>query len=123
MTSTLPAFLHARLDEQVAEAARWRDLADRVGAAHGSPDPPEDDMLIGDYAYFALHKAADMLSAEVDAKRSLVGLHDVLRGEPGQPICQADRSPHPCLTLKLLAAPYAMHRDHDREWHPRARRV
>ena len=68
----LPTFLRARLDEQTAEAARWRDLADRVGAAHGSPDPPEDDMLIGDHAYFALHKAADMLLADVATKHRVL---------------------------------------------------
>ena len=102
----LSAFLRARLDEQITEAARWRDLADRVGAAHGSPDPPEDDMLIGDHAYFALHKAADVLLADIAVKRRILD----------------EREDWACVhnsgmwMLKILALPFAGHPDYDPTW-------
>ena len=125
----LVEFLRARLDEDEVEVARWRKVADYVGTAYGTPDPPEDDLNPADRAYFALHKAAARVLAEVAAKRDMVAILDRLvrmRGLllangalatvdcPVNPRCACDW----CILGRAAVLPYADHPDYNAAWTP-----
>jgi hypothetical protein len=144
-TAALIAFLNARLDEDErvalnASVGPWRARrADRsVYAAESAvvnmpgplPDwatyivPPDSEGSDGIEPADAEHIARwdpDRVLAEVEAKRELVEEHQpAAYGE-----CRTCREPGldrnqaaPCLTLRLLALPYADHPDYREEWRP-----
>lgn len=58
---------------------RLRDIADRVAETYGSPEPPEDDLSLGDRAYFVMHEAADAI--ELEAESLVLRLQGALQSE------------------------------------------
>ena len=116
---TLPEFLLARIDERRTEAERLRELGDRIGQKYGHSEPPEDDLNLGDLAYFAMHKEADRVLAECEAKRRIVEHISRVVEYAGDPP-GVDINDLPALThvLQLLALPYANHPDYWQEWKP-----
>ncbi|MEU6397860.1 DUF6221 family protein [Streptomyces cinnamoneus] len=122
MTAALVQFLRARLDEEVAEAAKlddgddwemepWQVRRDETGAWDS-------------YAYLRIAKARVL--AEVDAKRQIVSLHSdptghscSVKDETGYELNFADvGGGEACTTLRLLALPYASHPDFGEDWRP-----
>lgn len=82
---------------------------------------------------FARHWDPARVLAECEAKRCIVELHFTANGTSpdGPPCCNrctewddypyrvvAGDDPWPCVTLKLLALPYASHPDYDPLWRP-----
>lgn len=55
------------------------------------------------------------LLAECEAKRRIVGRHDVVDAAGGCAFCG---EPAPCEHLRILASVYADHRDYDERWRP-----
>lgn len=148
MSTDLVKFLRERLadDERIARAATagpWRHSPDKHWRKPGTgwfeeavfAGPPgadatcvagtgetDDPQSMADAAHIARHDPARVL-AEVAAKRQIaeqhrpVGYGDVCLSychtrAPGQP------QTWPCLTLRLLALPYAGHREYRPEWAP-----
>ena len=144
--SDLVEFLRARLDEdeaagRAATPSPWSYNPGKVwldGEAfesydrskgeefvgHGGPSPfrgcvaatgPADHaQSMADAAFIARHEPARAL-AEVDAKRRIIAEH-----HPVDPCDAHDASFQTveCDTLRLLALPYADHRDYREEWRP-----
>ena len=142
-------FLRSRLDEEEAVAkaaddggAPWKlvDYVDRVGdvaqdvvrildgegntiAASGNYDGLGDDEI----RHIARWDPARVLR-EVEAKRRIIDEHpcreDSIDGSRTCPTCIVDWQwpkfePWPCLTLRLLALPYADHAEYrQEEWRP-----
>jgi hypothetical protein len=133
------AFITARLDEdaRLAEAAAvdagsavkpdpdWRDGGGSVVAngiiAYGLQNMEMDASVS---AHIARHDPARVL-AEVAAKRRILARHGAtergrckacLTARAGRHQEDWDADPHPCDTLKLLAAPDADHPDYQAEW-------
>jgi hypothetical protein len=129
----LAEFLLARIAEDEGYAARWRSVADSVGDVYGNPYPPREDLNAADRAYFALHKAADWVLAECEAKRQIVDIYEgAARAEnmiSGLPASE-ERAPGLAVAssakvtaygaLQCLALPYADHPDYRPEWRPSA---
>lgn len=122
--SDLVAFLKARLDEdeQAAKAAEGHSLFDGTGIVSGR----NASVVLPSHVaiYVARHDPARVLR-EVESKRRIIELHRSVRvrstGSAGGTIedCQmCDHFPaqYPCLTLRLLALPYADHSDYREEW-------
>lgn len=104
--TTLTAFLLERIaeDEEVARAT----LAD-FGLARDLEGP----ML----AHVAHFDPARILT-ESEAKRRIAEDHaevvGLVLGRSG--MCSDDNRPYPCLTLRIIAHPYASHPDFDPSW-------
>ncbi len=121
----LIAFLRSRLAERERIAQQARPTYD--DAEHASAEALWNAQLHTTecgYRMEALHHdcccdAVQTELAEVDAKRRIIDEHPV--GERGYCTnCWADRQvlsvEAPCLTLRLLARPYADHPDFDPVW-------
>lgn len=108
--TTLTEFLLARYAEDEAVARRFH------------PDESLHVHFAGDAEPTALYTAARVL-AECEAKRRIVEHHEVWHGHCE--VCAeeevwGERSSMtaPCPTLRLLALPYADHREFREEWRP-----
>jgi hypothetical protein len=133
----LPEFLSARLDmdEATARAATpgpWHEYRDPLGfcveadgrgrvARFGDRRDHEDEP---NATHIARWDPARVL-AEVKAKRAIMAEHtNGGESRPGKYFCTECGSGEPyeyptqwpCATLRLLAAPYADHRDYDPAW-------
>lgn len=125
-------FLAARYDEE-ADTANWSGpariawLAYRnddgkmryttVAASHGDYDPWTADghELAAPTSVRVVWDPARALAA-VEAKRALLALH-MKQGEMvGNVYCAEDWSEPPCLTVRIMAEPYAKHPDYDPMW-------
>lgn len=126
MTQTddeLVQFLRDRLneDEQTARACAGNgEWAAKDIAIYGADLSPEVR------AHMARHDPARAL-AEVAAKREILSLHRRMTkrstGSGGGTLedcslCNHFPAQYPCLTLRLLALPYASHSDYSEAWRP-----
>ena len=117
---TLTDFLLARIAEDEARARQaapekrgaWIAAAYRWARSHPTRS-------------VALHPTAAPNLAECKAKRRLVALHPTFIYTDEEPGFNVELNDHPCpggmapcLTLRLLALPYADHPDHDERWRP-----
>lgn len=128
----LIGFVEARLadDERVARAAGWHRWT--LGIVYGTVMAFSNAKIVArdcreyDAEHLARHDPARVLR-EVEAKRRLLAAHDIQR-EPsdfeGRKYvviwCATCGEPGFCLSVKLLAAPYADHADFRPEWSPDA---
>lgn len=137
----LVEFLRARLDEdeQTARAAVAAPWTADSGSVFGGEPPNQGDFgevhilpaASNEYdpdeataAHIARHDPRRVL-AEVDAKRQIIREHQKL---PLRLTCKTcvswidneipERRIYPCHTLRLLALPYASHKDYREEWRP-----
>jgi hypothetical protein len=122
VSSDVIAFVHARLDEEKAQAEKLPDLEDY------SLDPWEicweETGEWNSYAYLRIAKKRVL--AEVEAKKGLLDEHtDVNDGSCGTCVdghwgypTHGGSSPqnYPCRTLRLLALPYREHPEFRPEW-------
>lgn len=140
---TITEFLTARLDEDEAMARAaspgpWHPNAERDEVL------AVDDITVADgfalsspqtratTEHIARHDPARVL-ADIAAKRAIVVMHPSvrLRDQPGSGhtsdavVCAYDSGPddvsdastaYPCITLRMLAQPYAEHEDYDEGW-------
>jgi hypothetical protein len=130
----LVEFLLARVaeDEEVARSARPQD---------GDPEYPDYDRAswhearcgysMGEYMTDCGCGVPARVLAECDAKRRIVAWHRLIDGldtedDPvrgcGNCIASGMEPPYliagPCMTVRLLALPYAGHEDYDEAWRP-----
>jgi len=128
----LTDFLTARINEAAAEALHAYDVTASVPNG-GRPVRLATMYVEGDVARLSssapgLTTAPSRVLAECEAKRRIVELHEPEGGDygPGCFVCNDTNyldgarlsSGYPCDTLKLLALPYADHRDYREEWRP-----
>ena len=117
MSGDLVAFLRARLDgdERRAEFIHHVNCGNLVAQSYELPDPCDCE-------------TPARVLAEVQVKRRIIALHKSRGVEGGPPYewtCAfCDHAPvpweryieWPCVTLRLLALPYAEHPDYQAEW-------
>lgn len=145
---TLVEFLRARLDEDEQRAKKDAWIADHGSAGaweawvgHNLPysdlkaeDQPiarfngpahdGDVMLAARFKPAEVRDRAERMLAEVDAKRRIVELHEPIDGhcssclESENDFYGKTYEDAPCITLRLLALPYADHPDYDPAWRP-----
>jgi hypothetical protein len=120
MSDNLVAFLRARLD-------------DDERAVQGTWTPPggASYQLVTMQGTTVMMRPARVL-AEVKAKRQIIDVHPPTLGDDGRAssgtVCRTcaqdshdgglNGDPFPCLTLRLLALPYAGHAEYREEWRP-----
>lgn len=115
MTDDLVAFLRARLDEDERAAKLWLPF--------GNPHPEYTE-------HIARHDPARVLR-EVEAKRRIIDEHREISGEcqtcayfgddedsGGNVFRYRENADYPCMTVQLLALPYADHPDYQADWRP-----
>ncbi|MFI5985061.1 DUF6221 family protein [Streptomyces sp. NPDC051555] len=122
----LMQFLRARLDETATKARTHRQASaswyydDAAGEIRDETNSGTVAFVpsAADAQHIAEHDPARIL-AEVDAKEVLLRVHGPAHD------CAADRDgvdcateEEPCLVLRLLALPYALHPAHRPEWAP-----
>lgn len=105
-------------DEAVARAvdtiAPW--TARRIHTGEGELVPFGLDLWIADAIHIATFDPARVL-AECAAKRAIVAIHGSTESGYGPGYeCSADMNDYPCLTLRLLAAPFADRPGFDSAW-------
>jgi hypothetical protein len=136
----LVQFLRARLDEDeaIAEACGSPPWVDTLMGVQVSPDAIRDDAVaygqLGHVAstipgplgaayraHIARHDPARVLH-EVEAKRMILNEHLEIIGPGWCSTCNVPGdykgSVHGCPTVRLLALPYADHKDYREEWRP-----
>lgn len=116
--SGIARFVLDRLTED--RLAVWHEYAE---VTNYSPDRTATLFDVG--AVMVGHKR---FVAEMEAKMRLVDEHAEFSHEDGRSWCSTCAPPHPrvwpgykafpCLTMKLLALPYADHPDYREEWKP-----
>lgn len=135
----LAEFLLARIDEDEAYAATMKTVGMEAADSAEAPAVAADMLEAGAFilrderAQAVLRPflrgvlpPADLvrLAAEAAAKRRIVDLHHEYLGVCTHCFQAAhdhhDRELWPCQTLRLLAQPYADHRDYDPDWRPDA---
>ena len=135
-TEDLLEFIEARLTEDQAAAEAidvpdWRsesswmsELIDPLPSQRRAYDGQFPLITAEDVEHIARHDPARVLR-DVPAKRRLLALHDIRRevsdfeGRVSTVIwCATCNEPDWCLTLKLLALPFADHPGYDPSWSP-----
>lgn len=132
----LVAFCRARLDEAEQTALDWQRHKEALTEQFMN-DPrrqhvrlrrePVTDAQIAEYAYKARFDPDRML-ADIAAKRRILDEHAIEQtravGEGLRvvdvDVCRTCSNKHgvPCLTVRLLAEPYADHPDYQEKWKP-----
>lgn len=114
--TTLTDFLLARIAEDEAAARKSRPMG-HLSRRDATKLWVDED---GGYAHVAV--MSGRVLAECEAKRRITLQHGHwtgtnLKPDDGCISCDADE-PWPCLTIRLLALPYATHPGYRQEWKP-----
>lgn len=126
MSADLVQFLRARLDEDEGVAQSALELAPPGSSARTKWNTMPHGRRTSEFGihpeamlHSAMHGPVRVL-AEVEAKRRIIAAHErrpMPKGE-GADCAHCWGAVWPCPTLRLLALPYADHRDYRQEWRP-----